>query len=204
MFARFFCLKSNAFATNPPARAVPKGPRRVVRPSADSSANASVRTNRDAKETRDLRVVASSPSPSSPSSPSRGARSGRDHVSSGTNAGNGLGAPGGTAKARFAGHRTSASPARVRVRFRFRFRFVSGIERVAGGRGFAFREPSLSSRDFQRIREDWSLGNPHDVPAAMGAVTTHPRYVSFSSTNPPPTYPMPMLGASMPSASIHW
>ena len=47
------------------------------------------------------------------------------------------------------------------------------------------------------------MGNPHDVPAAMGAVATQPRYVSLSSAIPPPTYPMPMLGASIPLASIH-
>ena len=59
----------------------------------------------------------------------------------------------------------------------------------------------MTSRDDSR--KDRAMGNPHDVPAAMGAVATQPRYVSLSSAIPPPTYPMPMLGASIPLASIH-
>ena len=40
-------------------------------------------------------------------------------------------------------------------------------------------------------------------PRSTGCVATHPRYVSASSANPPPTYAMPMLGASIPTSSTH-
>lgn len=69
--------------------------------------------------------------------------------------------------------------------------------------GFGEKSAALAS---EATKEDNSMnaGNDaRDVPAAMGAVATHPLYVSLSSAIPPPTYPMPMLGASMPLASIH-